>query len=357
VGEEPAEPRRRSGTGATRMSSSTGDHGRDEQGEQNPEELRRDIEVTREEMGETLEALGDKLSPQRELERRKEQVRTQVDDVKSTVTEGAHQVQEQVGVRVDQARTMVAARTQQAREAIQESGLSPQRLALGAGGGALLALLAAVVGRRSSGGARAARAATAGGRSHAIARSLHDLGLAAWFGGNLMGALGLNAASAEVARPEDRIRMVNAGWGRWTPVSALAIGAHLLGALRLSQTEAARLAAQRGAPGVQVMKTALTAGALGATAYSVVLQQRVMHAEMEQARRTGDGMPVQEGTAPSLATPDEAADAQEKLRVLQWVVPGLTGALIAVSARASEQQRFTEVASGIVQRLRVVSSD
>jgi hypothetical protein len=30
-----------------------------------------------------------------------------------------------------------------------------------------------------------------------VARSLHDLGLAAWFGGSLMGAVGLNGAAAE----------------------------------------------------------------------------------------------------------------------------------------------------------------
>jgi hypothetical protein len=33
-----------------------------------------------------------------------------------------------------------------------------------------------------------------------VARSLHDLGLAAWFGGSLMGAVGLNGA-AGAARP------------------------------------------------------------------------------------------------------------------------------------------------------------
>jgi len=30
-----------------------------------------------------------------------------------------------------------------------------------------------------------------------VARTLHDLGLAAWFGGSLMGAVGLNGAAAE----------------------------------------------------------------------------------------------------------------------------------------------------------------
>ena len=35
-----------------------------------------------------------------------------------------------------------------------------------------------------------------------VSRSLHDLGLAAWFGGSLMGAVGLNGAAAQVDEPE-----------------------------------------------------------------------------------------------------------------------------------------------------------
>lgn len=34
-----------------------------------------------------------------------------------------------------------------------------------------------------------------------VLRSLHDLGLAAWFGGNLMGAIGVNGAAAKAKDP------------------------------------------------------------------------------------------------------------------------------------------------------------
>jgi hypothetical protein len=50
-------------------------------------------------------------------------------------------------------------------------------------------------------------------------RALHDLGAAAWFGGALMGAVGVNGASAVVDNPKERIRVASAGWGRWTPVT------------------------------------------------------------------------------------------------------------------------------------------
>jgi hypothetical protein len=38
-------------------------------------------------------------------------------------------------------------------------------------------------------------------QDNTLARSLHDLGLATWFGGSLMGAVGLNGAAAVVDAP------------------------------------------------------------------------------------------------------------------------------------------------------------
>ena len=58
---------------------------------------------------------------------------------------------------------------------------------------------------------------------NSLARSLHDLGLAAWFGGSLMGAVGLNGAAAQVEEPKQRLRVANAGWNRWTPVNLAGI--------------------------------------------------------------------------------------------------------------------------------------
>ncbi|HEV3464093.1 MAG TPA: hypothetical protein VG846_08935, partial [Actinomycetota bacterium] len=64
---------------------------------------------------------------------------------------------------------------------------------------------------------------------NSLARSLHDLGLATWFGGSLMGAVGLNGAAAQVEEPKQRLRVANAGWTRWTPVNLAGIAAHLAG--------------------------------------------------------------------------------------------------------------------------------
>ncbi len=175
-----------------------------------------------------------------------------------------------------------------------------------------------------------------------IARSLSEVGLATWFGGSLMGAVGLNGAADKVDPPEQRARVANVGWSRWTPVNLTAIGAHLVGSAMLTGANKGRLVGQKNVATTAIAKTALTAGALGATAYARVLGRKMMKA--------GD-VPVEGGTDPSAKTPPEVAGAQRKLRMLQWVIPALTGSLLVMDALMGEQQRPQEVAGGIVQRL------
>ena len=62
-------------------------------------------------------------------------------------------------------------------------------------------------------------------------------------------------------------------------------------------------------------------------------------------------VPVDAGDNPSFQTPEDVAAAQRQLKVLQWVIPALTGALVVVSALAGEQQRPSEVKKGVVGRL------
>ena len=97
-----------------------------------------------------------------------------------------------------------------------------------------------------------------------LSRTLHDVGLSAWFGGTLANAVALNAAAAEAGSDAATGRVANAGWDRWTPVNAAAIGAHLVGSVGQLRGNRARVAAQRGATGTALLKTALTAAALAA---------------------------------------------------------------------------------------------
>jgi hypothetical protein len=176
-----------------------------------------------------------------------------------------------------------------------------------------------------------------------VSRSLHDLGLAAWFGGSLMGAVGLNGAAAEVEEPKQRLRVANAGWNRWTPVNLAGIAAHVAGGLVLLGANKGRVASQQGVAQATVVKTALTGAALAATAWS-----RALGAKLDEAGE----VPVEGGTDSSIDTPEDVARAQRQLKVLQWVIPVLTGAVLVLNARMGEQQRPAQVTGGLLGRLR-----
>jgi hypothetical protein len=87
-----------------------------------------------------------------------------------------------------------------------------------------------------------------------LARTLHDVGLAAWFGGSLMGATGVNGAAAVVEDPTQRLRVANTGWARWTPLNLAGIAAHLAGGAVLTGANKGRLAGQQGVATASTVK-------------------------------------------------------------------------------------------------------
>jgi hypothetical protein len=175
-----------------------------------------------------------------------------------------------------------------------------------------------------------------------VARTIHDMGLDAWFGGSLMGAVGLNRAAAAVQEPVERLRVANAGWARWTPVNLAGIAGYLVGGAILTFGNKSRIAAQQGVARDTAIKGGLTAAALGATAWSRALGKKLDSA---------GAVPVADGTTPSPETPREVARAQRQLKVMQWVIPAITGAILSVNARMGEQQRPAQAASGIIRRI------
>ena len=108
-----------------------------------------------------------------------------------------------------------------------------------------------------------------------LSRSLHDVGLAAWFGGTLANAVALNPASAQADTATGTGRVANTGWNKWTPVNAAAIGAHLAGSVGEIIGNRSRLAAQRGVASTALAKTGLTVAALAVTGYSRLLGRKV----------------------------------------------------------------------------------
>jgi hypothetical protein len=149
----------------------------------------------------------------------------------------------------------------------------------------------------------------------------HDVGLAAWFGGAWMGAVGLNGATIEVDDHTQRTRVANAGWFRWAPIAGASLVAHVASAYVLGRflwVPGHRIAGSRW---LRVLRTALTTAAVLSTIETGVSGQRVV--------RGGD-VPVATAVTPIAATPPPVAAAQRRLRVAQWLVPGFTGALLMV---------------------------
>lgn len=174
-----------------------------------------------------------------------------------------------------------------------------------------------------------------------VVRSLHDLGAAAWFGGTLMGAVGVNGAAAEVADPTDRARVAAAGWAKWAPVNAAAIGAHLIGGAVVLWHNRGRAKHQSGVTANTVTKLAVTGTALAATAWSGWLGTTIA---------AGGKQPTHGATEPSAGTAPQVAKAQAQLRQLQWALPVLTGAIVVLGAQQGEQQRPEQILHGMAAR-------
>ncbi len=161
-------------------------------------------------------------------------------------------------------------------------------------------------------------------------RSLHDLGLAGWFGGSLMGAVGLNGAAAQAADPRERLSLSSQGWKRWAPVNAAAIGAHAVGGAGLIYANRRRVRQQDEAAANTTIKLALTVAAAGLTAYSGMLGRKVE----SESQQGGKG-----ATEPTAHASKDLAAAQRQLQVVQWAIPAVTGVLVVLGAQQGEQQR------------------
>lgn len=184
-----------------------------------------------------------------------------------------------------------------------------------------------------------------GERRMTWARSLHDVGAAAWFGGSLAGAVALNGATKRISDPSERAQVAAEGWARWSPVAAGAIAAHLLGGAALVVANRGRVKAQAGTTANTVAKTAITAAALAATAVS-----GAYGAALADASSDGAAAPAESATVPGPTTPDRVANKQQQLRWLQWAIPALTGVIVVLGAQQGEQQRPSQMIKGLAKK-------
>ncbi|THG29986.1 hypothetical protein [Naasia lichenicola] len=163
-----------------------------------------------------------------------------------------------------------------------------------------------------------------------LVRSLHDAGIAAWFGGSLMGVVGLNGASAKAKDPSERLALSSVGWARWAPVQLAAILAHGIGGVGLILGNKTRLVGQQESRTNTIVKLGVTGLAAGATLYSGLLGGTIA----KHASEGAEGV-----TEPSSESSAKLATAQRQQKIVQWIPPVLTLIVIVLGAQQGEQQR------------------
>ena len=148
-----------------------------------------------------------------------------------------------------------------------------------------------------------------------VIRSMHDIGLAAWFGGSLMGAIGLNGAAAGAKDPVERLTLSSLGWAKWAPVQVAALVVHGIGGAGLIGANKGRLVAQKEARSNTGLKLALTVAAAGTSLWSGIAGARMAKHADEGAEGTTE--PGSSSSSSSTAL----ASAQRQQKVLQWRPP------------------------------------
>ncbi|GHD41642.1 hypothetical protein D9V29_01845 [Mycetocola manganoxydans] len=163
-----------------------------------------------------------------------------------------------------------------------------------------------------------------------VVRSMHDVGLAAWFGGSLMGAVGLNGATAQARDSSEGLRLASIGWWRWLPVELAAIVTHGIGGVGLIASNKERLKNQAESRSNTAVKLGITVAAGTTTVISGILG-RIIDKHSEEG---AEGI-----TEPKPEAPESMQTAQKVQKVLQWVTPALTLVMIVLGAQQGEQQR------------------
>lgn len=158
-------------------------------------------------------------------------------------------------------------------------------------------------------------------------RALHLVTNAAWFGGSLMGAVGLNPAAQEGDSARERAEIADRGWTTWGPVQGGAVGLHLLSGIAILADNRRRTMSHTPTTVAVVAKTALTGLALAASGAAYLNGAR-----LGEAREKADEDP---------AARRRARELSQRLSWLQWATPLTTGGLLVLDAYLGEQQRGT----------------
>jgi hypothetical protein len=153
---------------------------------------------------------------------------------------------------------------------------------------------------------------------------LHELGLAAGFGGNLFGQIALNPAVAEIQSKRERGKVTHVAWDRYKAVNgaslALMAGTWFAGRTMLSGREVGRTSRA-----LTITKDALVGAALVSGIGSMIFG-RMLDQEMAVSNE-----PIQSGSRPAAETRKRVADLQRLTNGLGRANVVMNAAILAVT--------------------------
>jgi hypothetical protein len=169
---------------------------------------------------------------------------------------------------------------------------------------------------------------------------VHNLGLAACFGGLLFGKTAMNPNLRTIGSEADRGKLLNATWNRYNAINvasfATAAATWFPGRLGLSGREI-----DQQTRNLVLAKDVLFAvGAL--TGLASVIQGRALRGQAPEG-----AVPIESGTTPADETPDRAAGLLRSVNQLGNLNILVTGAILGIttvlSMKATESARFSAV--------------
>lgn len=169
----------------------------------------------------------------------------------------------------------------------------------------------------------------------------HNLGLAACFGGQLFGKIGLNANLGVVDDEADRGKLLNTAWNRFNVINAAsfatAAATWFPGRLGLSGEEIDD----------QTRNLVLAKDALFAVGALAGLASMIQGRALEN-QAPGGAVPIATGTTPAARTPEKAAALLRSVNLLGNANIAVVGGIIAVTSllamKSTESTRFSGVA-------------
>jgi hypothetical protein len=167
---------------------------------------------------------------------------------------------------------------------------------------------------------------------------LHDLGLAAGFGGSLFGKIALNPAVKAIADERERGKVVHDAWNEYNLVNGISLAA-MAATWLVGRSAISGRSIDRTTRRLVLVKDALVTAAVLTGAANMV-----GGAVMER-RYPGGAVPVQEGNVPSPRTPPVAHFLQRFFAIMGPLniacIAGVIGVTSALAMRSGKSVKWS----------------